>query len=136
MKDLAILSSELILLILALLGKPRQNSYSRICLALAIINLKVITRELLGPTDLSGAQALCIHELTEVIVVRKDENLMLAAFQVVTPCLEGFDDSQKLTVVGLVLCFRWNHFPRKEGYWMPLAQIGLSDYPIKTSSGS
>ena len=44
-------------------------------------------------------------------MVRKDENLMLATFQVVTPRLEGFDDSQKLTVVGLVSCFRWNHFP-------------------------
>ena len=69
-------------------------------------------------------------------MVRKDENLMLAAFQIVTPRLEGFDNGQKLTVVGLVSCFRWNHFPRKEGYWMPLAQIGLSDYPIRTSSGS
>ena len=49
-------------------------------------------------------------------MVRKDENLMLAAFQIVTSRLEGFDDSQKLTVVGLVSCFRWNHFPRKEGY--------------------
>ena len=96
----------------------------------------MVLRELLAPTDLSGAQTLCIHETTEVIMVRKDENLMLAAFQVVTPRLEGFDDSQKLTVVGLVSCFRRNHFPQKEGYWMPLAQIGLSDYLIKTSSRS
>ena len=66
----------------------------------------MILRELLGPTDLLGAQALCIHESTEVIVIRKDENLMLAAFQVVTPRLESFDDSQKLTIVGLVSCFR------------------------------
>ena len=69
-------------------------------------------------------------------MVRKDENLMLAAFQIVTPRLEGFDNSQKLTIVDLVLCFCRNHFPRKERYWVPLAQIGLSDYPIKTSSGS
>ena len=66
----------------------------------------MISRELLGPTDLSGAQALCIHELTEVIVVRKDENLMLAAFQVVPPGLESLDDSQKLAVVGLIACLR------------------------------
>ena len=136
MKDLAILSLELIFFILALLEKSRQSICSRICLALAIIDLKVITRELLGPTDLSGAQALCIHETTEVIMVRKDKNLMLAAFQIVTPRLEGFDNSQKLTVVGLVSCLYRNHFPRKERYWMPLAQIGLSDYPIRTSSGS
>ena len=49
-------------------------------------------------------------------MVRKDENLMLAAFQVVTPRLEGFDDSQKLTIVGLVSCLCRNHFPRKERY--------------------
>ena len=90
----------------------------------------------MGPTDLSGAQALCIHELTEVIMVRKDENLMLAAFQIVTPRLEGFNNSQKFTIVGLVSCLCKNHFPRKERYWVPLAQIGLSDYPISTSSGS
>ena len=66
----------------------------------------MVSRELLGPADLSGAQAFRIHETTEVIMVCKDENLMLAAFQIVTPRLEGFDNSKKLTVVGLVLCFR------------------------------
>ena len=111
MKDLAILSSKLIFLIPALLEKPRQSICSRIRLALAIIDLKVITKELLGPMDLSGALALCIYETTEVIMVHKDENLMLAAFQIVTPRLEDFDNSQNLIVVGLVSCFRWNHFP-------------------------
>ena len=96
----------------------------------------MVLRELLGPADLSGAQAFRIHETTEVIMVRKDKNLMLTTFQVVPPGLESLDNSQKLTVVGLVSCFRWNHFPQKEGYWMPLAQIGLNDYPIRTSSGS
>ena len=69
-------------------------------------------------------------------MVCKNENLMLAAFQIVTPRLEGFDNSQKLTVVGLISSLGMNHFPRKKGYWMLLAQIGLSDYPIKTSFGS
>ena len=52
----------------------------------------MVLRELLGPADLSGAQALRIHETTEVIVVRKDENFMLAAFEVVAPSLECFKD--------------------------------------------
>ena len=136
MKDSAILSSELILLILASLGKPRQSICSRICLTLAIVDLEMVLRELLGPADLSGAQALCIYETTEVIVVRKDKNLMLATFQVVAPGLESLNDSRQLAVVGLIECLHWKHFPRKERYWVPLAQIGLSDYPIKTSSGS
>ena len=88
MKDLAVLSLQLIFLILASLGKLRQSIYSRICLALSIIDLKVITKELLGPPDLSVAQALRIPETTEVIVVRKDEKLMLTNFQIVVPSLE------------------------------------------------
>ena len=90
----------------------------------------------MGPADLSRAQTLYIHETTEIIIVRKDEKLMLAAFQIVTPRLEGFDNSQKLTIVSLVSSLGRNYFPRKEGYWMLLAPISLSDYPIRTSSGS
>ena len=52
----------------------------------------MILRELLGPTDLLEAQTLCIHEITEVIVVRKDKNLMLTAFQVVAPSFEYFNN--------------------------------------------
>ena len=136
MKNSAILSSELLLLILASLWKPRQSICNRICLTLAIVDSEMVSRELLGPADLSGAQALRIHETTEVIVVRKDENLMLATFQIVTPCLEGFDDGQKLAVVGFIAYLCRNYFPRKERYWVPLAQIGLSDYLIRSSSGS
>ena len=92
MKDSVILSSELIFLILTFLSKPRQSICSCIRLALAIIDSKVITRELLGPTDLSRAQALRIYELTEVIVVCEDKDLMLAAFQKVAPSLECLND--------------------------------------------
>ena len=69
-------------------------------------------------------------------MVRKDKNLMLATFQMVTPRLERFDDGQKLVVVSFIPSLCRNHFPRKEGYWVPLAQIDLSNYPIRTSSGS
>ena len=88
MKDLAILSSELLLLILVSLRKPRQGICSRIHLTLTIVNLEIVLREFLGPADLSRAQALCIYERTEVIVIRKDENLIFAAFQIVAPSFE------------------------------------------------
>ena len=136
MKNSAILSSELIFLILTSLGKSWQSICNSICLALAIIDLEMVSKELLSSTNLSGAQALCIHVVTGVIVVSKDENLMFSAFHVVAPCFESFDDSQKLTVVGFVPCFRWNLFPQKKRYGMPLAQIGLSNYPIWPSFGS
>ena len=93
MKDSAILSSELILLILASLRKSRQSICSCICFALAVVDSKMVSGELLGPADLSGAQTLRIDKATKVIVVCKDEYLVLATFQIVTPCLEGFNDS-------------------------------------------
>ena len=80
MKNSAILSLELILFMLASLEKPQQSIYGCICPALAIINSKMVSRELLGPANLSEAQTLCIYKMTEVIVVRKNKNLMLAAF--------------------------------------------------------
>ena len=55
--------------------------------------MKIVSGELLGPTDLSRAQTLCIHEATKVVVVYKDEHFMLVIFQIVMPCLEGFDNS-------------------------------------------
>ena len=136
MKDSAILSSELLLLILASLWKPRQSICSRIRLTLAIVDLEMVSKELLGPADLSGAQALRIHKTMEVIVVHKNKNLVLITFYIVPPGLESFDNSQKLAIVGLIACICRNHFPRKKCYWVPLAQIGLSNYSIRTSSGS
>ena len=48
--------------------------------ALIIIDLKVVTRELLGPMDLFGAQTFCVYELTEVVVVGEYKYLMLKLF--------------------------------------------------------
>ena len=93
MKNLAIFSLKLIFFILVSLQKPRQSICSCICFALAIINLKIVSEEFLGPVDLSGAQTLCIHEAMKVVVVCKNKQLILATFQIVTPCLEGFNDS-------------------------------------------
>ena len=136
MKDLAIFSLELIFLILASLEKSWQSIYSCICFALVIVNLEMILKEFLSPENLFGAQTLYIYETIKVIVVRKDKNLMLATFQIVTPRLESLNNSQKLAVIGLIPSLCRNFFPRKEGYWIPIAQISLSDYLIWPSSGS
>ena len=47
---------------------------------MAIVHSEMILWKLLGPADLSKAQAFCIHETMEVIMVRKDKNLIFAAF--------------------------------------------------------
>ena len=80
MKNLSVLSSKLFFFIFVSLRKTRQCICSPICLALTIINPKMIPGELLGPTDLAGAQALRIHETTKVVVIGKHEDFVLAAF--------------------------------------------------------
>ena len=40
----------------------------------------MIPREFFGPPDLTRAQTLRIYELTKVIVVSKDKDLMFATF--------------------------------------------------------
>ena len=80
MKNLAILSLKLIFFILTFLKNLWQGIYSYICLVLVIIDLEIVSKKLLGPTDLSGAQTLYIYKTTKAIIVCKDENLMLIAF--------------------------------------------------------
>ena len=53
----------------------------------------MVLGELLGPIDLSEAQAFYIHKLTKIVVICEDEQFVLTAFQIVTPYLKGFDKS-------------------------------------------
>ena len=80
MKNPNIFSLYLVFFGLIPLREVRQRVCSSVCLALMIINSKVITKELLSPADLSGAQTLRVHEPTEVVMVGKYENLVFATF--------------------------------------------------------
>ncbi len=56
-------------------------------------------------------------------MVFKHENFMLAAFQVVSPGLEDFNNAQQLAVIGFIPSFCWNHLPGEKGYQIPLSRI-------------
>ena len=43
--------------------------------------------------------------------------------EIMAPCFEGLNNSQKFTVVSFVSSFGRNHFMQKLGYRMPLAQV-------------
>ncbi len=98
------------------LGEVRQSISRSISFSLTIIDLEVVSKELLGPAHLTRAQAFHIHELTEVIMVSKDEDLVFAAFQVVAPSFEGFNNSQELLIVSLVPSLSGDHLWREKGY--------------------
>ena len=80
MQDFDVLGAEIFFLFCTLLRVLRQGISSSVSLALTIVDPKVIAREFLGLADLSGAQAFCLYELTEVVVVGEYEQLMLRPF--------------------------------------------------------
>ncbi len=123
MKNLSILILERFFLGLASLGEVRQSISCSISFSLTIIDSEVESRELLGPADLTRAQASRIHELTEVIMVTKDEDLIFAALQVVALSLKGLNDSQELLIVGFIPSLSGDHLLREKGYWMLLANF-------------
>ena len=69
MENLSILSSKLFFSILTPLREAKESICNPVDLALMIINPKMISEELLGPTDLSEAQVLRIHEPRKVIMI-------------------------------------------------------------------
>ncbi len=48
---------------------------------------------------------------------------MFAAFQIISPSLEGFNNSQQLPIVGLILSLCQNHLSREKSYRIPLARV-------------
>ena len=78
MEDLSIFSSKLFFLIEALLKKARQCICCFIRFTLPIIDIKIVTRELFSPIHLITAQILYIHELSKVIMVKKNKKLVFS----------------------------------------------------------
>ena len=79
-QDFDVLGAEGLFFLCTLLKVSRQGISSSVSLALIIVDLEVVAREFLGPADLFGAQTLCLHEPTEVVVVGEYKHLMLRPF--------------------------------------------------------
>ena len=92
-KNFATFSLKLIFFILVSLKKLWESISNYIYFALLIINPKVILREFVGLINLSRAQTLYIYEIIEVIVICKDEILILIVFQVIISSFEYFNNS-------------------------------------------
>ena len=79
MQNLDIFRLEGVFLLSTPLKVSRQSIGISIGLILTIINVKVVTREFLSPADLSRAQTLRVHELSEVVIVGKHKDFMSRA---------------------------------------------------------
>lgn len=80
MEDTSILDSMGLFFIEAPLRKARKGVGGGVSFVLSIIYVEVILREFLGPADLAKTQNLYINKLTEVVMIGKHKNFVLAAF--------------------------------------------------------
>ena len=80
MKNMSVFGLKLFFFIETFLKEARYGICSSIGLALAILDLKMISEELLGPLDPTKAQTLCIHKPIEVVMVGQNKNFVFAAF--------------------------------------------------------
>ena len=101
MKNLSIFILECFFLSLAFLWEAKQSITRSIYFSLIIIDSEMVLKELLGLADLTKAQIYCIHKLTEVVIVSKDEDLVFAALQVVAPSLESLNNNEELLIMSL-----------------------------------
>ena len=92
MKNLNVFGWQFVFLGLISLRKARQRVCSSVCLALTIINSKLVMREFLSLADLFGAQTLRVHEPTKFVMVGKYQDFVLAAFQIVSLGLKNIND--------------------------------------------
>ena len=80
MQDFDVFGSESLFFLSTPLKVTKQGIGNSDCFVLLIIDPELVTRELLGPANLFGAQILCVHEPAEVVVVDKYKHLMLRPF--------------------------------------------------------
>ena len=72
---------------------------------LVVINLKIVTKKLLGLTYLILSQFFNIHKLIKVVIVYKDKNVIFTTFEIILLDFEHFDNSQKLIITSFILSF-------------------------------
>ena len=76
----------------------------------------MIFEELLSLPNLTKAQAFCIYELLEIIVIGYDKNLMFVTLLIVVPGFKDFNNGQEPRIVSFILSLCKNHLFKKIGY--------------------
>lgn len=79
------------------------------------------------------ANLVYIYELTEVILVCNNKNLVFATLQVVMPSFKSFKDSQEFLVISFIAGFGKDYLQRKKNYRISLTNFGLKKSKILMS---
>lgn len=115
-EEFKIFSSETFFFGLHFLWKAKQGVSSSISLFLTIIDLELVSKKLMGQTDLMEARSSCIYEFAEIIMISQHKNLIFAEFQVLSPSFETLNNGQKCFMVRLVASLYRNDLFRKKDH--------------------
>ena len=76
-----------------MLKVAEQSINSFISLALAIIDIEIVAKQLLGLANMASAKILYIYELMWVFMIEQNQDLIFAVFKVVVATFKYFDNS-------------------------------------------
>lgn len=105
--------------------KARQSISQSISFFLMIIDLEIVLREFLSPTNMTKTQDLYIHRMTRIVIVSNDKNFSLIAVFVGAPSLKNFKNSRKLLIINLIPNFSQYHLLKKKNYRVSLTIVRL-----------
>ena len=87
-------------------------------------HLEIKVSEVNQPPHLAAVEHLGLAEIREVLVISEDLNWKGGAMEVVSPRLQGMDDSEEFAVVDVIISFCRGERLGEVGAWVPVP-IGI-----------
>lgn len=85
----------------------------------------MVLGKFLSPPDLTKTKLFYIYELTQIIIVSKDQKLIFTTFQVLLPNLKNLNNDQQLFIIRFVASFSEDCFLREKSHWILLTNFRL-----------
>lgn len=79
-----------------------------------IINVKVILREFLDPSNVKKAQVFLIYKLTEVVIVGEDKSFKFVVFSLIVPNFKSFNNRLRFVIRRFIPSFNKNYLSKKK----------------------
>lgn len=79
----------------------RKDISNYIGLTLSIMEPKIVLKQCLSSIHLSRAKAFYILKLTQIVMISKNEDLILATFQIMMPDFKNFNNCRKYAIIDL-----------------------------------
>lgn len=89
---------------------------------------KIISKKFSNPIDFSYVSASSIYELSKLVIVRKNKEVLFTVFQSVTPSFKNINSCQKFLIENLINRFRGDHILKEQSQIVWLANLRQKKY--------